>query len=199
MLCVNKNKKMYERILNQIESTSIKGDVYKIKLDLDSYLRKSKLIEDTINNMKSIFTEGNDYEFEEYCPDFDENDYDFDEILDFANEVINSLEIKKDGVDKIIKDTNSILITAKEEEKEMCEFIKNIISDLEKRSYIYDLKEVKVKKLTNEDIIRDIIENIDGDSITMKKIKDELKKIGVEIAKDVLKAIIDKINEDDDE
>ena len=81
---------------------------------------------------------GTDYEFEEYCPDFDESDYDFDEMKDFANEVINSLEIKRDGVNKLIEDTNSILITATEE-KETCEFVKNIISDLENSSNIYDV------------------------------------------------------------
>ena len=135
----NKNKEMFSRILKQIESNRIKGDVDKIKLDLYSYAIKSKIIEDTINNMKSIFTdESDDYEFEEYCPDFDKDDYDFDEMKDFANEVINSLEIKRDGVNKLIKDINSILITATEE-KETCEFVKNIISDLENSSNIYDV------------------------------------------------------------
>jgi len=62
-------------------------------------------------------------------------------------------------------------------------------------------KETKktVKKQSNEDIVRDIIENCDGESITMKLIKDELKKKGIELSKDELKAIISKINEDDDE
>jgi high mobility group protein B4 len=61
-------------------------------------------------------------------------------------------------------------------------------------------KETKktVKKQSNEDIVRDIIESCDGESITMKLIKDELKKKGIELSKDELKAIITKINEDDE-
>ncbi len=56
----------------------------------------------------------------------------------------------------------------------------------------------KTKKVSNEDLVREIIENCDNESITMKLIKDELKKKGVEIPKEELKEIISKINEDDE-
>ncbi len=59
--------------------------------------------------------------------------------------------------------------------------------------------EKPVKKQSNEDIVREIIENCESESITMKLIKDELKKKGIELSKDELKAIISKINEEDDE
>ncbi len=55
-----------------------------------------------------------------------------------------------------------------------------------------------VKKQSNQDIVREIIENCESESITMKLIKDELKKKGIELPKDELKAIISKINEDDE-
>ncbi len=56
----------------------------------------------------------------------------------------------------------------------------------------------KEKKVSNEDLVREIIENCESESITMKLIKDELKKKGVEIPKEELKEIITKINEDDE-
>jgi len=70
---------------------------------------------------------------------------------------------------------------------------------LRKREKKTEKKKVEKKKeVSNEDLVREIIEKCEGESITMKLIKDELKKKGVEIPKDELKAIIAKINEDDD-
>jgi hypothetical protein len=46
---------------------------------------------------------------------------------------------------------------------------------------------------TNEDIVKDIIDNFEGDTVTKKAIKEELKKRGVEIAKDELNEIISKL------
>jgi len=53
-----------------------------------------------------------------------------------------------------------------------------------------------VKKVSNEDLIREIIETCESESVTIKLIKDELKKKGVEVPKDELKKIIAKINEE---
>ena len=73
--------------------------------------------------------------------------------------------------------------------------------DEEKKDKKTDSKKTdskKTKKVSNEDLVREIIENSDSESITMKLIKDELKKKGVEIPKEELKEIISKINEDDE-
>jgi hypothetical protein len=56
----------------------------------------------------------------------------------------------------------------------------------------------KSEKISNEDLVREIIQKCKSESITMKLIKDELKKKGVEIPKDELKEIIAKINEDEE-
>ena len=45
---------------------------------------------------------------------------------------------------------------------------------------------------SNEDIVKEIIDNFEGDTITKKTIKEELKKRGVEIGKDELNDIISK-------
>ena len=52
--------------------------------------------------------------------------------------------------------------------------------------------------MSNEDIVRDIIENYDGDNITKKAIKEELEKRGVEVEKDELKEIINKIQSENE-
>jgi len=56
-------------------------------------------------------------------------------------------------------------------------------------------KEPEIDDVSNEDIIRDIVDNFDGDTITKGVIKAELKKRGVEIDKDELNEIISKIYE----
>jgi hypothetical protein len=132
-----KNKQMYERILQKMESNRIKDSISKMENDIDSYVSKFKIIEDTVNNMKVIFNSENEYNFEDYCSDFDPIDYDFDEIVDFSEDVIGSLEIKSDGLKKLITDMNSRLNTA-QEEKEMIEFVKNIISDLDSKLHDED-------------------------------------------------------------
>jgi hypothetical protein len=48
---------------------------------------------------------------------------------------------------------------------------------------------------SNEDIVREILDNFEGDTVTKKAIKEELKKRGVEIGKDELNEIIEKLNE----
>ena len=48
---------------------------------------------------------------------------------------------------------------------------------------------------SNEDIVKEIIDNFEGDTITKKTIKEELKKRGVEIGKDELNDIISKFYE----
>lgn len=51
---------------------------------------------------------------------------------------------------------------------------------------------------SNEDIVREIIENCKSDSITVKIIKNELKNKGFEIEKNELKKIIAKISNEDE-
>lgn len=128
------NKKMYERILHKIKSDITEDSIGKMKNDIKIYSKKFKILEDTINNMKVIFDkdQNEDYYFEEFCSDFDESDYEYDGILKFSEDVIGSLEIKRDGLKKLITDTNSKLNTA-QEEKEMIEFVKNIIADLDSK------------------------------------------------------------------
>jgi hypothetical protein len=48
---------------------------------------------------------------------------------------------------------------------------------------------------SNEDIVREIIDNFEGDTVTKKAIKEELKKRGIELSKDEFNEIITKINE----
>jgi len=48
---------------------------------------------------------------------------------------------------------------------------------------------------SNEDIVREILDNFEGDTVTKKAINEELKKRGVKIGKDELNKIIEKINE----
>jgi len=84
-------------------------------------------------------------------------------------------------------------------EKQKFEAEKRDIDSYVSTYMFYCQKETKkTVKQSNEDIVRDIIENCESESITMKLIKDELKKRGIELLRDELKAIITKINEDDD-
>ena len=56
-----------------------------------------------------------------------------------------------------------------------------------------DDDEEVVTKQTPEDIVRDIIDNFDGEVLNRKYIKEELKKRNVEIEKDELNSIIKKV------
>ena len=58
-----------------------------------------------------------------------------------------------------------------------------------------DNVDVEVEEKSNEDLIREIVDNFEGDTITKGAIKAELKKRGVEIEKDELNDIINKIYE----
>ena len=58
--------------------------------------------------------------------------------------------------------------------------------------------EVNNETKSNEDIVREIIENCKSDSITVKIIKNELKNKGFEIDKNELKKIITKISAEDE-
>jgi hypothetical protein len=56
-----------------------------------------------------------------------------------------------------------------------------------------DNEDESVKKQTPEDMIRDIVDNFEGESLTKKYIKEELKKKNVELSKEELNALIKKV------
>ena len=60
------------------------------------------------------------------------------------------------------------------------------------------VRKIKDDEQSNEEIVRDIINSNDNDNITMKFIREKLTERNVEIAKDELKAIINKINDEED-
>ena len=67
-----------------------------------------------------------------------------------------------------------------------------------KAEAILDDDEGNNETKSNEDIVREIIENYKSDSITVKIIKNELKNKGFEIDKNELKKIIAKIRAEDE-
>ena len=60
---------------------------------------------------------------------------------------------------------------------------------------VIEEEEEEEEKKSNEDIVKEILDNFEGDTVTKKAIKEELKNRGVEIGKDELNEIIAKLNE----
>ena len=121
------NKNMYERIFNKLKIMGVYESVKSLDGELEDFEVDLKSIQDAIKCTSHIFLEEAKY-FSQY-DDTEYYDYDDEDKVSFANELIENLKNKEKNIEESIKKIRK-KITIAREEKEIMDFLKSMITEI---------------------------------------------------------------------
>ena len=121
------SRNMYERIYDKLKSLGVHESVKCLDSELGDLEVDLKLIQDTLKGMNLIFNEQSEH-YSEYNNE-DYSDFDDNYTISGVNEIIADLEAKDKNIDENIKRIRK-KITIATEEKEMMDFLKTVLKDL---------------------------------------------------------------------
>jgi hypothetical protein len=123
------NKNMYERIFNKLKIMGVHESIKSLDGELEDFEADLKSIQDAIKCTSHIFLEEAKY-FSQY-DDIEYYDYDYDDEdkISVANELIENLKNKEKNIEESIKRIRKEITIAREE-KEIMDFLKSMITEI---------------------------------------------------------------------